>query len=164
MKSYKTSCFSVVNPIIEGRSNAFVVSTNGMIILIDCSTGRVWAKLKRRLKKLNIEKIDFLILTHSHFDHAANSARIKREYGAKVIINKAEASFLEKGESIIPHGTNFLTKFIVNTFSGNIASGLTYEPCIPDVLVDERLDLKEFGINVYITKTPWSILSGFRVL
>jgi hydroxyacylglutathione hydrolase len=154
MKEIITKRNSVIRCILQSRSNVFLFSANGRNILIDTSSGSEWPKLKVRLKNLEIEKIDLLILTHTHYDHAANAARIKREFGAKVIVNITEVSFLEKGENPLPNGTNFMTRFMVNSFGRQYLSKVKYEPCLPDVIVDQTLDLKGYGVDAYILHTP----------
>lgn len=154
MKRYETCSGTQVTVILSGRSNVFLLSAGGKNILIDSGPGRVWSTLKKRVRKLKIMTIDYLILTHSHFDHAGNAANIKKEYKAKVIIHEKEASVLESGENTIPKGTNFLTNTIVNLL-GSLSSKLaSYKSCSPDILVKEKLDLNEFGINGYIVHTP----------
>jgi len=154
MKDITTKRNSLIRCILHSRSNVFLFSANGRNILIDTSSGREWPKLKVRLKNLEIEKIDLLILTHTHYDHAANAARIKREFGAKVIVNIREVSYLEKGENPLPNGTNFMTQFMVNSFGRQYLSKVKYEPCLPDVIVDQTLDLKGYGVDAYILHTP----------
>jgi len=154
MKDITTKRNSLIRCILHSRSNVFLFSSSGRNILIDTSSGREWPKLKVRLKNLEIEKIDLLILTHTHYDHAANAARIKREFGAKVIVNIREVSYLEKGENPLPNGTNFMTQFMVNSFGRQYLSKVKYEPCLPDVIVDQTLDLKGYGVDAYILHTP----------
>ncbi len=154
MKQWKTKNDYSITCILSGRSNVFLLSGKEKNILVDTGTKRGWKKLNSRLKKLNLQRIDFLILTHTHFDHAENSAKLKRKYDLKVIVNKTEASFLEKGENIIPEGTNFITRFISSILAPIFLVKLNYEPCNPDILVDQILSLKDFGFNGYIVHTP----------
>jgi hydroxyacylglutathione hydrolase len=154
MRIWKTKSGYTITLILPGRSNVFLLSGAGKNILIDTSPGYKWEKLKKRLNELYINKIDYLILTHTHYDHAENASKIKREYGAVVVVNEREAGALEKGETIFPHGTIFLTRFIVNKLAPLFSVKLNYEPCRPDVLVDQQLDLHEFGFNAYILYTP----------
>lgn len=72
----------------------------------------MWKTLQKRLSRLGIEKIDLLVLTHSHFDHAANAQKIKEKYNARVIIHHDEADYLASGNNILPVGTNPFTKFL----------------------------------------------------
>lgn len=129
--------------------------TNGTKnILIDTSTSRHWNKLLRRLNNLGVTHIDYLILTHTHFDHAGNAWKIKEKYEASVIVHRSEASFLESGKMIIPNGTNTVTKALINVFGKLVAPMLNYKPCKFDVLTDEKIELGEFGFQAYILHTP----------
>lgn len=154
MKTWETKNGYVISRILSGRSNVFLISGNDKNFLIDTSPGWRWNKLKESLNKPGMNNINFLILTHTHFDHAANAAKLKREFGVKVIVNKEEASFLEKGQNIIPEGTNFFTFFLVKTLAPIQTYKLNYEPCKPDILVDQYFDLNIFGLNAYIIHTP----------
>jgi hydroxyacylglutathione hydrolase len=154
MKIRETKNSYSVSGILTGRSNVFLITGNGKNILIDTGPGRMWKKLRARLKKLDIKIIDYLILTHSHYDHAGNAAKVKREFGAKVIINKEESEFLERGENILPQGTNLFTRLLVKTVSPFHISLLNYEPCRPDILTDQYFDLNNFAINIFIIHTP----------
>lgn len=154
MKIFKTKKDSVIRCILNSRSNVFLFSANGKNILIDTSSAGEWWKLKRQLKILEIKKIDFLILTHTHYDHAANAAAIKREFGAKVIVNLREESFLRTGENPFLKGTNFMTGFMVKSFGKQYLSKMKYEPCLPDIIVDQTLELKSICPDIYILHTP----------
>jgi hydroxyacylglutathione hydrolase len=154
MKSWRTKSGYTISCILPGRSNVFFLSGNEKTILIDTSPGYKWKSLKNVLNLLKIRNIDLLILTHTHYDHAENASRIKREYGAKVIVNKREAAFLQNGETSLPHGTNFITYLLVDKIAPNLSLKFNYEPCEPDILVDLRFDLNPFGFNAYIMHTP----------
>src|SRR5512133_3892661 len=80
--------------LLGGRSNVFLLTKEQKNILVDTSPGRLWSKLERRLREWQVHQIDYLILTHSHFDHAGNAARVREKYQAKVIIHKEEANCL----------------------------------------------------------------------
>jgi hydroxyacylglutathione hydrolase len=76
MKTWKTKNGSNIFRILSGRSNAFLISSNNLNVLVDTGHDRLWQKLKKNLDNHNIKIIDYLILTHTHFDHAGNAARI----------------------------------------------------------------------------------------
>jgi hydroxyacylglutathione hydrolase len=154
MNIWHTRCGYSVTTVLRGRSNVFLLAGNGMNILIDTSPGYKWKKLITSLKKLSIKNIDLLILTHTHFDHAANAKRIKDEFGAKVIVNKRESDFLMKGENPMIHGTVAPFRFLVRLIAPIILKKIKYEGCGSDILVDHKLDLKEYGLNAYILHTP----------
>jgi hydroxyacylglutathione hydrolase len=76
MKTWKTKNGSNILRILSGRSNAFLISSNNINVLVDTGPDTFWQKLKKNLDNHNIKTIDYLILTHTHFDHAGNAARI----------------------------------------------------------------------------------------
>lgn len=154
MKEWRTKSGYSVKCILPGRSNVFLLSGTDKKILIDGSPGYKWNRLKNSLKALNIDKIDYLILTHTHYDHAENAVRIKAQYNAKVIVNKKEADNLRRGENMLPRGTMFFSRFIINNIAPLLSQRLNYDGCTSDILVDEHFDLKELGYNAYILHTP----------
>ena len=111
-------------------------------------------KLEKRLEMLMISRIDYLILTHTHFDHAANASTIREKYKAKVIVHKNEGSCLTSGNSLMLDGTNIFTRTMVWLIAKRVSSLLRCKPCQYDLLVDSSLDLMESGFNAYIIHTP----------
>jgi len=154
MKVLTTKSGCRILQILSGRSNVFLITNGKKNILIDTSPENKWKKLEKKLNDLNINNIDFLILTHTHFDHAANAYRIKKKYNAQVFVHETEASYLTSGKNIIPNGTNLITRTLINLFANSVFPGLNYEPCQPDILVNSSFNLKEFGFEAYIIHTP----------
>ncbi|HPI18879.1 MAG TPA: MBL fold metallo-hydrolase [Candidatus Kapabacteria bacterium] len=153
MKIWKTKSGYEIYQLLSGRSNVFFLKAKGINILIDTSTKRYWKKLNVKLLRLEISKIDFLILTHSHHDHASNANRIKQYFGAKVIIHTEEATYLENGKNPLIKGTNFITKLIVS-FGKSLFSKMKYERCKPDILVEQQYDFEKKGLKAKIIHTP----------
>lgn len=78
MKRWKTNSGYEIIQILSGRSNVFLLTNGEKNILIDTSVSRLWNRLQLKIDKLGINTIDYLILTHTHFDHAANANQIKK--------------------------------------------------------------------------------------
>lgn len=154
MKSWKTKSGYIVTLIMAGRSNVFLLSNGKQNILIDTSVKRLRAKLLRRLEQANIHSIDYIILTHAHFDHAANANALKKKYNSKVIIHSEEAGYLSAGDNIIPEGTFFYSRIMMNLVGKRVFHWFCYEPCIPDLIVRSKFDLKEIGFNAYLIHSP----------
>ncbi len=153
MKAWTTKNGYKLIRILAGRSNVFLLSGGNKNMLIDTSVSPLWRKLQKRLINLGVDKIDYLILTHAHFDHAANASRIKNKFHSAVIIQKLEATYLATGDNIIPDGTNPLTRFIMNV-GKRFQNKFRYAPCLYDIVVDDFLDMKQFGINAGLMHTP----------
>ena len=132
MNTWKTKSGYTISQIMSGRSNVFFIESGEKYFLIDTSTSSNWEKLNSTLKSMGISKIDYLILTHTHHDHAANAKRIKDNYNASVIVHQNEAVHLIKGEAI----------------------QFDFESCSYDIAVDSIYDLKSLGLNAYILHTP----------
>jgi glyoxylase-like metal-dependent hydrolase (beta-lactamase superfamily II) len=154
VKTWYTKSGYKIYRILAGRSNVFLLTGNGKNILIDTSPGYRWNRLRKRLTSLNINKIDYLILTHTHFDHAANAAKIKNEYGAKIIVSRFEAGNFERGENTMISGTVLILRSLVKHIGPLILAKFNYDPCKPDILSDDHFDLRQFGFNGYILHTP----------
>ncbi len=150
--------------VLGGRSNVFLLTNGEKNILIDTGPRFMWKILNCRLKKLNISKIDYLILTHAHFDHAANSAGIKKLYGAEVIIHLSEAYNLNTGLNPLTGGTNLFYKLLLKLQHTYLLKFLDYQPCSNDYTVDLKFDLGQFGFNAYILHTPGHTVGSVSVI
>jgi glyoxylase-like metal-dependent hydrolase (beta-lactamase superfamily II) len=154
MKTWETRSGCRITRVLAGRSNVFLVSHDGKNILVDTSPGSRWKTLDRRLRNLGVERLDALVLTHAHYDHVGNAARLKDKFKAKVIVHRQEADCLANSKSVVPGGTNPLTRFLAPRLARILGSLVQFEPCRPDLLVDEILRLDDFGFAAYVLHTP----------
>jgi len=154
MKTWETKNGYKILKIFAGRSNVFLLSKEGKNILVDTSPGSLWKILDRNLRRLGIERLDALVLTHTHYDHAGNAVRVQEKYKAPVIVQHSEGPFLAGGEAIVPRGTNLLGRLLIKRLGKKLAPRLTCAPCRPDILVDGSMRLEEFGFAAYILHTP----------
>lgn len=164
MNTWKTPGGYTIIRILSGRSNVFLLTNGEKNILIDTGLQFKWNKLEKRLKHLNVNLIDYLILTHTHYDHAGNSKSIKEKYKAQIIVHRNEAALLTSGENILPNGTNPITRLIIRLFAKRFLSIAKYEPCQYDYLVDSALDLGNFGFNAYIMHTPGHTIGSMSII
>lgn len=154
MKSWQTKSGYDIHMVLGGRSNVLLLSSGRQNILIDSSPVIFREKLERRLKMLNINRIDYLMLTHTHFDHAGNAAWIKNNYGPKIIVHATEAGYLETGYCPLPSGTIFFTKALIGLSRKKKTPIGRYERCKADITVETKLSLEEMGFNAFILHTP----------
>jgi glyoxylase-like metal-dependent hydrolase (beta-lactamase superfamily II) len=140
--------------VLSGRSNVFLLSHSGKNILVDTSPGSRWKKLDGKLRELGIERLDAVVLTHAHYDHAGNAARLQEKYEAKVIAHIAEGPCLARGENNAVGGTNGLTRLLIAALGKRFARRARYGPCRPDIQVDPSFDLARFGFKAVALHTP----------
>lgn len=59
-----------------GAGDCILVQCDNRVMMIDTGPGRAWNKLDKELTDRCVNRIDLLVLTHSHPDHTANLDRI----------------------------------------------------------------------------------------
>jgi len=153
MKTWTTHNGYRIIRVLFGRSNVFLIDTGKLKILVDTSPKLFRGKLLRNLGKLEIHHIDYLVLTHAHFDHVGNAALIQQNFGAKVIIHGSEAPFLISGTNVKIKGTLPFTRFLLKA-GKNIEERLTFDPCLPDIEAGSHYDFQQENINIYLLPTP----------
>jgi len=154
LKNWRTKSSCIILQILSGRSNVFLCRAYKTDILIDTGPGKNWDVLYHRLKSLQIDKLDYLILTHSHYDHAENTNRIKKMFNPKIIMHHSEALYLEKGENIAPIGTNWFTALITMVLKNHIIKMMRYEPAKSDINIAEFFSIPETSLPIEIIHTP----------
>ncbi len=154
MVTWKTRSNHAVRRVLAGRSNAFLLSSGSGRILVDTGRGNRWAELESRLVDAGVDRLDALVLTHAHFDHAENARRVRDRFRAMVIIHEAEAGFLERGDAPLPAGTVLPTRLLTRRLRRALQPRFTYEACPVDRLASDRFDLACWGFNGYLLHTP----------
>lgn len=154
MKTWNTENCTIYQ-ILEGRSNSFLINSQNNYILIDTGRANSWKKLSSKLDDiLGKDKLSCLILTHTHFDHIENAAKIKEKYKSIIIVHQSESEYLMLGNSPLPKGSNLATGFMTEVLGKKLESRYQYEKVNPDIIVDQKYDLIDFEFNAYIIHTP----------
>lgn len=154
MKIWYTKSGYRIIQLLAGRSNVFLLTNGAQYILVDTGMYYMWGKLQKRLADLHLNHLDYLIMTHSHMDHAGNCRKIQNKYHPLVIIHRSEAPNLGVGDFIVPSGTNIFTRLFVKLLARPLAPMLSYEACQPNMAMNDLLDLDDFGFHATIMHTP----------
>lgn len=139
MKYWTTKNCRILH-LMGKRSNMYLIETPQKKIMVDTQVEKNYTALLYRLENIfrEIPKIDFLVLTHTHYDHTQNAARIKADTGAKVIVHRSEAAYLKSGFTPLPEGTLAPTK-VVSKLGNKFFSKLgEYAAVIPDIEIDQE--------------------------
>lgn len=154
MKTWQTSGGIKIYSIIDSYTNMYLVRQGHNSILVDTARYYRYKAAKATLENiLGDEKLDYLFLSHTHYDHAENAWRYKQEFGCKIIVDEREREYLEKGRSPLPKGTNALARFVV--FLGkNFTNISRYSPVNADIPIDDIYELKTATEPVRILRTP----------
>ncbi|MBN1633493.1 MAG: MBL fold metallo-hydrolase [Ignavibacteria bacterium] len=134
------------------RCNTFLLTCKNGNILIDTGRKNRRKKLFKNIESVNLKKpgIDFLILTHSHFDHCENAAYLQLQKGCKIILSEKEKDYAIHGTLLAPGNM----KFLADTAAVLFKNFGQYESFIPDIMIREDTDLKQHGFDVEIIETP----------
>ena len=155
MKNLTTKKGTTIYRILSGRSNSYLISTPEYNILVDTGKSSAYKRLLAGINSLKLKnnRIDFLILTHTHFDHCQNAAIIKEKYQCKIILSEKDEEFIRQGYTPLPRGTNFFTK-IISAFGNHILwESCRYRPFVGDVLIKDSLDFEKLFSDIRIIKT-----------
>ncbi|MDX9881491.1 MAG: MBL fold metallo-hydrolase [Prolixibacteraceae bacterium] len=139
-----------------GYANSFLILNGRRSLLIDTGIRKHATYILQTLKKCKLEPSDLalIIQTHTHFDHAGNTAELKQQTGARVLVHEKEAACLARGYTRIPDGTNLLTRNIASLGRKVYPSLAAYPAVGPDIVISGKYSLAEWGIDGYILPTP----------
>jgi len=161
MKTWTTADNGIeIIRLLGMRCNCYLVRRDGISVVIDTSVRREYATLVRNLQDLQVEALTCILLTHVHFDHVANLARLQEKFGCPVYVHSLEADFLQQGYTRLPKGTKPLTKLAVNFVGDNVWNAHRFQPYIGEVFTESSEDLStKLGpvfeqLNLQVLHTP----------
>lgn len=153
-----------IQTIKLGGVNCFLVRDKSSI-LVDSGTPGKHDKILKQVKKLglNPEDIELIIITHGHGDHFGSAQKIKELTGAKLAVHKEDAHLVKEGKKVFPPGLTNWGRFMAFVWRP-MFSFINFPGVDPDILVDEELQLAEFGIKGQIIHTPGHTAGAVSVL
>jgi hydroxyacylglutathione hydrolase len=164
MRVWNTKKGCKILRVLSGRSNVFLLSIQGEHILVDSGPRLYRRRLENALAKLNVTRLKYLILTHSHFDHAGNACFVKNRYDAEVIIHEQEASFIGQGENVPQHGTYFFSRIILKLFGKIFLLLMKYEPCKGSIIIKDEMKIDFHGSVLQVIHTPGHTRGSISVI
>jgi hydroxyacylglutathione hydrolase len=158
---------SVVQPVRFGHANVYFIRTEDGHILVDTGMPGDPETLDEVFATAGVEpsSIRLIVVTHGHMDHMGLTAYAKEATGAKVLCHQSLAGKLANGEiedsvaqNLMGRFINFMASIQEMTGGGDIAG------VDPDILVDDRFDLSEYGISGRIIHTPGHSQSSISIV
>jgi glyoxylase-like metal-dependent hydrolase (beta-lactamase superfamily II) len=123
----------------SGITNLYLLPHGDEYILVDAGMKKKEKAFVSFLTKQNIhpEKIRYIFLTHTHYDHTGALNLIREITHAEILLHASEAGYLRKGFTPAPRGTRVSTK-IISFLGRRVFPGYSrYEPAEPDILWEE---------------------------
>lgn len=82
-------------------------------------------------------KIDWLVLTHGHFDHVMDATKIQRRHGCRIAFHPDTVPMVGDGSFFKKHGFD-----------------IDFEPCVADLLLAEGATKDIAGQNIIVLHVP----------
>ena len=79
----------------------YLVRFDDKAALIDAGCGQGHAGLKRHIAEClpSDVQLEYLLLTHCHFDHTGGAEAVRQEFGCSIVAHELDAVYLEAGDS-----------------------------------------------------------------
>ncbi|GAA3737080.1 MBL fold metallo-hydrolase [Salinactinospora qingdaonensis] len=119
-------------------------------ILVDAGPAGQEERLLRRLSGAGISPSDvsLIVLTHCHPDHAGGAAELSRRLDVPVAVHANEVEWATTGTSIFHD--------VIRPFGYVLRRMLspTFPAVKPDLVLEEGVDLEEYGVPLRVLHTP----------
>lgn len=130
--------------------NCYIVSSGENAILVDTGSGAGYEEVLAECKK---HKLKLIVLTHVHFDHAENAAKLAKEFDAPVAFHKADEELFVSYDKQ-PLKSYGLVGRVVLGLSLKILRETKVQRPEKTIYVKEGDDLSAYGINAKIVELP----------
>ena len=81
----------------------YLINFNGHAALVDAGCGDAQDRLLNNIKacRVNLDQIEYLLLTHCHYDHTGGVKALKDLLNFQIVAHELEAPFMEKGDNVV---------------------------------------------------------------
>lgn len=130
--------------------NCYIISNDGKAILVDTGSGEAYDKVLAECSKFDMQLI---VLTHVHFDHAENAAKLAKHFNIPVAMHQADTELFESfdNQPIKPYG---IVGKVVLGLSLKVLRYTKIEKPERIIFIKEGDNLLKYGINAKIIELP----------
>ena len=143
-----------IHRILGGRSNVYLIQCHTRNVLVDTGKNGSGKKLLNILHKRGIQRIDWLILTHTHFDHCQNAALLQKKFNCQIRVSGKARTLIQNGYAPLPAGTNKLST-LIRSIGIHIGSRrFSFESFAVEEYIDDPKTIESGTIRVELIPTP----------
>lgn len=154
-----------ISIVVCGRTSCYVVKGKDGYIIIDTGISNRQEDLIEQLDNLGCTpgSIKLILLTHGHYDHAGNTAYLRKIHGAKVAMHKGDINTVRTASNEFPEGNSLLGSLMRN-MSINKDKNVKWEAFEPDILLDNNSSLAEYGFDAKVVYLPGHTMGSIGFL
>ncbi len=141
---------SEIHRIKCGNGNCYIVENGVEGILVDTGKKEFASRVMEACRQYHVRLI---ILTHAHFDHAENAARISHALGIPIGMSKKDCNLIRSNANQKLSAETFLGK-IVLLLSLKDFSVRTLQEFEPDIFLEDGDSLSDYGVDASIISLP----------
>jgi glyoxylase-like metal-dependent hydrolase (beta-lactamase superfamily II) len=100
---------------IPAGSNCYLVSVGEKTMMIDAGFPGQENKIEKAIKANNIrfEDIQYLILTHGHYDHIGSAAYFQEKFGTRIVIHEADVPLIDDNHAQTMQAGSMVGRLII---------------------------------------------------
>ncbi len=82
---------------------AYLLNFEGHAAVVDAGCGRSLDRLLNNIRacSVNPDQIEYLLITHCHFDHTGGAKAMKDSTQCRIVAHELDAAFLERGDNTV---------------------------------------------------------------
>lgn len=141
---------SEIHRIKCGNGNCYIIENGTDGILVDTGKKEFANKVVEQCKAYHVKLI---VLTHAHFDHAENAARISDALGIPIGMNKKDCNLIQSNTNQVLSAESFLGKIVLSVSLKDFKVR-EMEEFKPDIFLNDGDSLSSYGIDANIIALP----------
>ena len=148
-----------IKRIKGGTDNCYLITDGSKAILVDTASRQYLDQVAAECDKYEMKLI---VLTHVHFDHAENAAKLSRRYGVPVAVHRKDEELFESFDRQ-PLKSSGLVGRAVLGLSLKVLRETPVERPDNLIYVREGDDLGAYGFEAKVTELPGHTLGSIGV-
>ncbi|HUS86978.1 MAG TPA: MBL fold metallo-hydrolase [Bacteroidales bacterium] len=152
MNVWKLQNGYTIHSLLNRAANAYLISAEGTNILVDTGSRKNVDRMIDRINRIKEPgRINYMVLTHTHYDHCLNAELLNEIFDPEVIVGESEEEYLYNGFTPLPDGTRPWSRFIVRIGRSLKESFFSYKGISSNITVASTYDIPGCAISVIPT-------------